>query len=76
MEHCFFIARSLTHAQRMVRALARCGVRSIMFRAGASLSKRGCAYAVRLRGADAENARRCLASAGIEPLDVVIRRSE
>lgn len=33
MNEILFIARSVTHAQRMVRALEQCGIRSFLFRA-------------------------------------------
>lgn len=37
MNEILFIARSVTHAQRMVRALEQCGIRSFLFRAPAGL---------------------------------------
>lgn len=37
MNEILFIARSVTHAQRMVRALEQCGIRSVLFRAPAGL---------------------------------------
>lgn len=43
MNEILFIARSVTHAQRMVRALEQCGIRSFLFRAPAGLTGGGCA---------------------------------
>ena len=70
MEHYLIIARSVTYAQRMQRALARSGIRSRIFRAPRDLTDRGCAYAVRLRPGALEQALSCLKSAGITPLAV------
>ena len=70
MEHYLIIARSVTYAQRMQRALARSGIRSRIFRAPRDLTDRGCAYAVRLRPGVLEQALSCLKSAGITPLAV------
>ena len=50
MNEILFIARSVTHAQRMVRALEQCGIRSVLFRAPAGLTGGGCSYAVKVRG--------------------------
>lgn len=76
MDYCILIAKSLTHAQRMARVLAQCGIRAAVFRAGAGLSKRGCSYAVRIRGDHREQAEQCLQRADIHPLDVVWRKGE
>ena len=70
MEHYLIIARSVTYAQRMQRALARSGIRSRIFRAPRDLTDRGCAYAVRLRPGTLEAALTCLLAAGIKPLAV------
>ena len=48
MEHYLIIARSVTYAQRMQRALARSGIRCRIFRAPRDLTDRGCAYAVQI----------------------------
>lgn len=47
MNEILFIARSVTHAQRMVRALEQCGIRSFLFRAPAGLT--GGAYRRRMQ---------------------------
>lgn len=50
MNEILFIARSVTHAQRMVRALEQCGIRSFLLRTPAGLTGGGCSYAVKVRG--------------------------
>ena len=74
MDHELLLARSITQAQHMVRALGGCGIRSgirsRIFRAPRDLTDRGCAYAVRLRPGTLEQALSCLKSAGITPLAV------
>ena len=50
MEQYWIIARSVTYAQRMEKALAGAGIRTRIFRAPRELSDRGCAYAVELSG--------------------------
>ena len=70
MEYYLILARSVTYAQRMQRALARSGIRSRIFRAPRDLTDRGCAYAVRLRPGTLEAALTCLQAAGIKPLAV------
>ena len=52
MNEILFIARSVTHAQRMVRALEQCGIRSFLFRAPAGLTGSGCSYAVKVRATE------------------------
>ena len=68
MDHELLLARSITQAQHMVRAL--CGIRAALMRAPMGLTDRGCAYAVRLRPGALEQALSCLKSAGITPLAV------
>ena len=70
MEYCILIVRSVTHAQHAVRTLERCGLRAAMFRAPAGLTNRGCSYAVRIRAADLDAARRCLNRAELTPLAI------
>ena len=58
MDHELLLARSITQAQHMVRALGGCGIRAALMRAPMGLTDRGCAYAVRLR--PGALSRRCL----------------
>jgi len=48
LDHYLIIARSVTYAQRMQRALAGEGVRCQIFRAPRELTELGCAYALRI----------------------------
>ena len=73
MEFFYLIARSVTHAQRMARALERCGIRSGVMRAPAALTDSGCAYAVRVRRSQAEEARACLQREQLRPLHIYTR---
>ncbi len=68
MEYYILIVRSVTHAQHTVRTLEKCGLRAGMFRAPAGLTNRGCSYAVRIRTADLDAAKRCLNKADLAPL--------
>ena len=64
MNEILFIARSVTHAQRMVRALEQCGIRSFLFRAPAGLTGGGCSYAVKVRGSGGRRPRRAYRQRG------------
>ena len=57
MDHELLLARSITQAQHMVRALGGCGIRSALMRAPVGLTDRGCAYAVQMFKAWAASAR-------------------
>ena len=70
MNEILFIARSVTHAQRMVRALEQCGIRSFLFRAPAGLTGGGCSYAVKTRRERLYAAMECLGKSGLQPLSV------
>ena len=52
MEHYLILARSVTYAQRMQKALARAGIRSQFFRAPRELTDAGCAYVLRVAVTD------------------------
>ncbi len=73
MEIYLLIARSVTHAQRMVRVLESCGIRAGMFRAPAGLTTQGCSYAVRIREDQMLRARSCLVGADLQPLGIFTR---
>lgn len=66
MEQYWMIARSVTYAQRMERALTAAGIRTRIFRAPRELSNLGCAYAVELTGG-LHSALAILRSAGLYP---------
>lgn len=48
MEHYLILARSVTYAQRMQRALVQAGIRCQIARAPRELTDLGCAYVVRV----------------------------
>ena len=48
MDYYLILARSVTYAQRMQRALERVGLRCQIYRAPRELTDLGCAYAVQL----------------------------
>ena len=48
MPYYLLLSRSITHAQRMSRALERAGVTARFFRPPMGLTDRGCSYAVRI----------------------------
>lgn len=52
MNYYYFLARSVTHAQRMERLLRRAGISCWIARAPLEMSGRGCAYAVQIREKD------------------------
>lgn len=73
MDYYLFIARSMTQAQQMVRALGQCGIRADMLRAPAGLTEFGCGYAVRIRGQQVDEARVCLGKAQVAPFHIFAR---
>ena len=72
MDHYLIIARSVTYAQRMQRALARAGVRCQIFRAPRDLTDRGCAYAVRVAVSDLPAALTALHRDGLDPVQIFL----
>ena len=72
MEHYLIIARSVTYAQRMQRALARAGLRSRVFRAPRDLTDLGCAYAVRIAEGDLPAALKALHRESLDPVQIFL----
>lgn len=72
MEHYLIIARSVTYAQRMQRALARAGLRSRIFRAPRDLTDRGCAYAVQIAAGDLSAALPVLRGEALDPVSIFL----
>ena len=70
MEHYLILARSVTQAQRMQRALDREGIASRVYRAPRDLTDLGCAYALRLAPRDLSRALVVLHRAGLDPIQV------
>lgn len=73
METYLLIARSVTHAQRMARALESCGVRAGISRAPTGLTRSGCSYAIRIRAGQWNAARACLNEAELRPIGIFRR---
>ena len=72
MEHYLILARSVTYAQRMRRALERAGIRCRVFRAPRELTDLGCAYALRLATGDLSRALVVLHGEGLDPVQVFL----
>lgn len=76
MERYLFVARSVTHAQQMMKALDRAGIRARVLRAGVELTGRGCGYTLEVRGNHYAAAARRLQDAQIKPLKVIRQSGE
>lgn len=74
MDDYLILARSVTYAQRMQKALGRAGVRSQIFRAPRDLSELGCAYVVRIDPQELHRAMPVLNREGLGPLRVYGRQ--
>lgn len=72
MEHYLIIARSVTYAQRMQRALTRAGIRCRIFRAPRDLTDRGCAYAVEIAMGDLSAALPVLHGENLNPVQIFL----
>ena len=72
MEQYLIIARSITYAQRMQRALSRAGIRCRIFRAPRDLTSSGCAYAVELAPPDLSAALLILRSEHLDPVQIYL----
>lgn len=72
MEHYLILARSVTYAQRMQRAVSRAGIRCQLFRAPRDLSDSGCAYALKLEPADLANALYAVYGSALGPVRVFL----
>lgn len=70
MEQYLILARSVTFAQRMQRAMEKAGVRSRMFRAPRDLTERGCAYVLKINAADLTPALIAIRRASLDPVQI------
>ena len=70
MEYYLILARSVTYAQRMQRAMTGAGIRCQMFRAPRDLSESGCGYALKLGLSDLAGALNVIYGAGLGPVRV------
>ena len=75
MEHDLIIARSVTYAQRMQRALSRRGIRCRVFRAPRDLTQRGCAYALQLPAGSLNAALTALHRESLDPAGIFLYRN-
>ena len=75
MEHYLIIARSVTYAQRMQRALGRAGIACRIYRASRELSAQGCAYAVQIRAGDLAQALTVIHRESLDPVSVYLNQS-
>lgn len=71
MEYYLFVARSVTHAQRMARALSDAGISSRIRRAGADISARGCGYTLELSARSAHRAAEVCRAANVMPTRIL-----
>lgn len=74
MDDYLILARSVTYAQRMQKALSRAGVRSQIYRAPRDLTDLGCAYVVRVGPGDLHMALPVLNREGLGSLRVYGRQ--
>lgn len=72
MEHYLILARSVTYAQRMQRALDRAGIPSRVYRAPRDLTNLGCAYALRLAPKDLREALLTLHREHLNPVQIFL----
>lgn len=73
MEHCLLIARSVTQAQRMEKALARAGIRAGVFRTPMELTdSHGCTYAVQIPQAALTESLTSIRGAGLNPVQIFL----
>ena len=72
MEHYLILARSVTYAQRMQRALDRAGISSRVYRAPRDLTNLGCAYALRLAPRDLREALLTLHRENLNPVQIFL----
>ncbi len=72
MDYYLFVARSITHAQRMAGALSEAGVPSRIRRAGAGISERGCGYTLEISQRSFLRAREACRASGVLPTRVLL----
>ena len=74
MDYYLILARSVTYAQRMQRALERAGIRCQIFRAPRELTDLGCAYTVRLAVPDLTQALTVLHREALDPVQIFLNQ--
>ena len=74
MDYYLILARSVTYAQRMQKALEREGLRCQIYRAPRELTDLGCAYAVQLAAADLKAALITLHREALDPVQIFLNQ--
>jgi len=72
VEHYLILARSVTYAQRIQRALERAGVRCRIARAPRNLTDQGCAYVVQVAVVDLSQALIAIHRAALDPVQIFL----
>ena len=75
METYLLLARSVTHAQQMMRILERGGIYTKVQRAGGTLTQKGCGYSLRVQAKNYAAAMERLRAAGEKPVKVLLERN-
>lgn len=70
MVYYVILARSVTYAQRMQRALEHAGIHSRIFRAPRDISDLGCAYAVQIENHNLYQALNELRRVSLKPVQI------
>ena len=70
MDHYLLLARSVTYAQRMQKALNRTGIHCQIFRAPRTITDLGCAYAVYVAQTDMAEAFKTLRGSALAPVKI------
>ena len=76
MTYYLLLSRSITHAQRMSRALERAGITARFFRPPMGLTDRGCSYAVRVGAGSLPAALERLREERLAPMRVFYAQSD
>ncbi|MDD5932162.1 MAG: DUF3343 domain-containing protein [Oscillospiraceae bacterium] len=74
MEQYLILARSVTYAQRMQKALGQAGIRCQISRAPRDVTDLGCAYVVRLDFRDLAPALVTLHKEGLDPIRIFLEQ--
>ena len=74
MDRYLFTARSVTHAQQMMRVLENAGISTKVRRASAALTQRGCGYTLEIAPHRYEKALEALEAAQVKPIKIFLVR--
>ena len=76
MSYYLLMCRSLTYAQRALRALERAGITASVYKAPKSASPEGCTYCVRLTEKKLSAALKVLKENGLAPTKILVESAE